>query len=1402
MISCIIINVIFILNFPMSIAMSLISIARSSSVNRLLPFLICFILLSILVIPFNARAQHLHFERLADKDGLYKRTITCGLQDKTGFMWFGSEDGLLRYDGYNFEEFVYDPDDENSLSSNLVYALLEDHDGILWIGTVGGGLNKYDQKSGKFTRFTHDPGDPDSLSHNGVVSLLEDSKGRLWIGTEGGGLNRLDPGNEKFHHYRNDPTDPETISFDSMWHLYEDAQGKIWIGTHGGGLNVLDPEQGTFRHFRHDSSDPKSIASDTVGPIFIDSHDNFWVGGINGLNLFDPATGTFTRYQHDPQNPTGLVHNHVWDILEDDNGTIWLGSFGGGLSRFNPEDMLFSSSQYQDNELSSLSSDLVWCLLKSQDGVLWIGTDGGGLNKFISTTLQFNHHTAGSKESGALMYNGVNGIAESESGLLWMANDGGGLQSFDPVSKRSQLYVNDPANSNSLSSDLTEAILVDHKGIVWVGTYNGGLNAYNPLTGLFTHYRNDPKDPNSLSDNRVWALFEDSENNIWVGTRNGLNRLDLSRKIIRRFVHDPSISNSISDNGIWAVFEDSGRRLWVGTDNGLNLLEKGNSFIRFYNQPEDSASLSHNNITVLFESKDGSLWVGTNGGLNKMDTDSQQFVRFTEKNGLASNSIRGIMEDGKDDLWITTVKGLTHFSPANNSFHTYRFKDGLQGSEFSRAHLNARNGEMVIGGRNGINIFNPLTIINNQHIPPVVLTEFSKINSDGYVGGTVDSSDAIPLSYRDTTITFEFAALDFTHSEANCYRYKLEGFDSDWIEAENRHRATYTNLGGGNYTFRVRASNNHGVWNLEGLIVPISITYPPWQRWWAYLLYAIFLLLCFWGSIELRARQHRQKLAYVEQVNKDLETEVLERKKTERALILSEQRLSMALEAAHEGIWEFNPQTGDAYFSPTWFTMLGYAADEFSHTYENWKKHIHPEDRPVVIARLQSYLDQEDEQYSVEFRMKTKGDSLLWIHSTGKILEYNEDGSPVKMIGIHLDISNRKASEAETRRLETALQQASKMEAIGTLAGGIAHDFNNILSAIIGNSELGLQGVEKESRLHSRFQQILQASFRARDLVLQILTFSRKEKRVLQPVKVDLLIKEALNLLRSTIPTTIAIKQLVNADIKPVLADPTQIHQILINLCTNASHAMEDKGGILLISLSEVVLTSNELQRHPELTPGVYNEIKILDTGEGIEPTNIESIFNPYFSTKKQGKGSGLGLSVVFGIVENCGGIIEVESSPGIGSAFTVLLPCITGEVQSEQHAVALAFPPLEKECTILVIDDEPVLIDILSQHLTQMGHKAITFHDAQKALNAFQKEPDIYDLIITDMAMPELTGLEVAQQIKELRKDIPVILCTGYSSKAFVSEPKELGVDSILIKPIGQLELMNEMYALLSTKH
>ncbi|WP_136805478.1 two-component regulator propeller domain-containing protein [Desulfosediminicola flagellatus] len=1496
-----------------------------------------FFLLVLLIIAFQGisvsavetneiTSRQLHFSQIGEPQGLHKRTITCGLQDQRGFLWFGSEDGLIRYDGYSFKEFLYNSEDPYSLSSNLVYALEVDRHGTLWIGTVGGGLNKYDASTDRFIRYLNDPEDPKSLSHNGVVAIMEDSNGYLWIGTEGGGLNRLDPDRNEFTRFQHNMTVPESLANDSVWHLYQDSKERIWVGTFGGGLDLFMPDNENFTHYRSRDDDPDTLSSDIIGAIYEDSQGRMWIGSTDaGLNRFDPETGRSVRYKPDADVANTIGHSHVWSIYEDEDGLIWIGSFGGGVILFDPSKEQFSSVLHNPSVPSSLSNNFVWFIFESRDGVLWVGTDGGGLNKLVRRNMLFNHLISDPKKTEGLRYNGITGVAEGTDGLLWLANDGGGFQYLNPTSGDSQIFQHEPGNPDSLASDLAEAILVDSLGVVWVGTYKG-LSAYNPKSGTFKTYLNDPANPNSLSDNRIWGLLEDHQGYLWVGTRNGLNRLSPDRKTINRFFYSHENPQSLSDNGVWTVFEDSRKNIWVGTDHGLNrLLADSSNFEHYFAIPGDNTSLSHNNITVIYEDRESNLWIGTNGGLNYLKAGGNVFSQYTSRDGMISNSIRGILEDDDGSLWITTVKGLSHFSPKNKTCDNFDKSDGLQGSEFSRAHLRTHDGLIVIGGRNGINIFNPSRIERNTYVPPVILTAIKQQNRHIHPDDP-QNQKGLHLKYTENSISFEFAALDYTNPQKNNYAYILEGFDRDWTEAGNQRNATYTNLDGGKYTFRVKGSNNHNLWNEDGVRINLVVTDPPWLRWWAYLLYLLIVTGSVFGLMGYKAYQHKRRMVAIQKINMELEKEVLERVKAEEALHISEQRLSMAVDAAQQGIWEFFPVAGKTYFSPAWFTMLGYEPDEFPHTYETWSNLLHPEDQPCIKLYIAQFLADSADSFNIEFRMRAKDGRYRWIQGIGKTFKRDHNGNIVHMTGLHidvtdqkewvnklesserryrelfneapvmyvivedrdgeawirdanktfiatlgyeqddvlntplsryyapdtrstiykngnyekiaqrtflpeeqilvtrngqivhtllhaspeetedgkvtgiramfLDITSKKQAEKEAQRLEAALHQSRKMEAIGTLAGGIAHDFNNILAAILGYCDLLMIEVPADSPVHHKLKQINLAGLRARDLVQQILTFSRQNERRLEPLNVAPLIKEALKLLRSTLPVSIEIVTNIQPDVPNIIADPTQVHQIIMNLCTNSAQAMPE-GGKITITLDKMHLTTNDSRRLPHQHPGVYLSLVIEDSGQGIPEEHLHNIFTPYFTTKSKAKGTGLGLAVVHGIVQHYGGSITVQSKLNQGTSFHIRIPATVTEPLSEGGEVVVPAGDMEH---ILFVDDEPMLVDIGKNLLGSLGYQVTATTSCNEAILLFKENPQSYDLLISDITMPEMSGEKLAEQIKAIRADLPVLLLTGFSDKLQGQTPETLGVEGLMYKPVEKNRLAESIYNLLKT--
>jgi PAS domain S-box-containing protein len=513
---------------------------------------------------------------------------------------------------------------------------------------------------------------------------------------------------------------------------------------------------------------------------------------------------------------------------------------------------------------------------------------------------------------------------------------------------------------------------------------------------------------------------------------------------------------------------------------------------------------------------------------------------------------------------------------------------------------------------------------------------------------------------------------------------------------------------------------------------------------------------------------------------------ITERKRAEEALKQAEEKYRSIFENALEGISQSSPEGRFLSVNPAYARMCGFQSPEEMMTTINdigTQLFVNPEDRTKIKALYEGVGIVKD--FETQFR-RTDG-RPIWVSINARTIR-DENGNILCYEGIAVDITERKRAEEERTRIEAQLRQAQKMEGLGTLAGGIAHDFNNILGIIVGYSEMVHMDADEGSPVRENLREVLKAAGRAKDLVRQILAFSRLGEQEKKPVQVGLIVKEATKMLRASLPSTIEIQMNV-ASKGVVSADPTQIHQVLMNLCTNAAHAMRDAGGVLGVSLTDLPFEPESSLPHPDLLPGPYVTLAIKDTGHGIEPSILDRIFDPFFTTKEPGVGTGLGLSVVHGIVKSHGGVIEVKSLPGKGTTFQVFLPCM----ESAPGPQALEAAPLPRgRERILVVDDEPVLAMITKQMLEHLGYEVDYRTNGIEALEAFrhQSKEKPFDLVITDMTMPYLTGTDLAKELFKLQPDLPILLCTGFSEKVDAEKAGRLGIQGFLMKPVVVREL------------
>ncbi len=838
-----------------------------------------------------AQDQHIRFEHLGTAQGLSQANIISIFQDSRGFMWFGTKDGLNKYDGYSFSIYKYDAANENSLSHNTIEAIAEDGDGDLWIATWGGGLDMFDRKKERFVHHKADSKNPFSIGTDYINCLWFGSDGNLWVGTEGKGLQMYEKKSGKFFTYAHSETDPKSLSDDMVKDIKEDGQHNLWIGTNTGGLNLFDRKSKTFRHFRHDEKNSKSLAPESDQCLFIDRDNRLWVGTRGGgLDLFDREKEEFRHFRHNPADPGSIPSNVIKSLNEDDAGNLWIGTENGGLSILNARAGTFDNYLQDEVDNASLGNNSIYSLYRDKKGDMWVGTASAGVDFVNKDANNFTYYRHSSSVS-SLSNNIVLSLFEDTEKDLWIGTDGGGLNRFDPRTGHFTHYLHDPSGKNSLCANYVLSICQDREGNIWIGTYGQGLSVFNKKKNSFKHYSYDPSAPNGLSAANITGLFEDAEGNMWLATYGGgICKYNRKEDNFIHYGNDPANPASLGSNYINLFFQDKEGKLWIGTNgHGLDLFNKETgSFTHLLKDPVKN-SISNNDIYCLKEDAAGNLWIGTNLGLNRMDRKSGRFTSYFMKDGLPSNSIPGLLIDEKGVLWISTYKGLSRFDPAGNVFRNFGIDEGLQGDEFKmNCCYKTGSGKMYFGGINGFNGFSPDSIKEKVYDPPLVLTDFKILNRQVQISrndadksplkGNITDTREIALSYDQTFISFEFASLDYAIQGDKQYSYMLEGFDKDWNNVGGQHSATYTNLDPGKYSFKVRSLKNEREWHSNAVVLQLTINPPFWKTWWFRLLMALSFIAALIGFYKIRLRKIKQQKAGLERQVKILDKAVAQGK--------------------------------------------------------------------------------------------------------------------------------------------------------------------------------------------------------------------------------------------------------------------------------------------------------------------------------------------------------------------------------------------------------------------------------------------------------------------------------------------------------------------------------------------
>ncbi len=838
-----------------------------------------------------ASSSHpMRFDHLTLDDGLSQSTVLAITQDSQGYMWFGTENGLNRFNGYEFEHFKRERGNADALGSDFIFDIAEDAAGDLWIATNGGGLVHYDNDSGKFRTWRHDPSDDSSIGSDIVRRVFADDSGFIWAGTRGSGLNRLDPATGEFRRFRLQQ-DPDGRP-DNIYALFADANDVLWVGGDHG-LTRFDTDSNEFVTLSHDPADGSSLSRHSVRAIGQDSDGRIWVGTYGGglHRLHDDGT-SFERFTHDAGNERTLTGDRVTSIFEDGEGRLWVGTTNG----LNLVDRLSGEvSRYVNDatDRSSIGDNSITVIFEDRTGLLWIGTKTHGINTWNPRTWSYGFEPAKEMSAGGDSKPNVTSFVEDADGTVWIGTFGDGLNALDRRTGELVKFRNDPADAESIADDRVMSLMRDTDGFIWIGTMGAGVSRLDPASGASRNYRNDPADPDSLSANGIMSIYEDSRGQVWIGTfGGGISRFDTGTGKFTRYTNDPDDPASLSSNRVTSFAEDPSGRLWIGTESGgLNLFDpSASTFHRFLHDPSDPTTIAANTVYSVNVDSDGTVWVGTHGGgLDKVigavvDPDNIRFDNVSQADGLANDVIYGVQFDDAGWIWMTTNYGISRYHPQSGEVKNMHRKDGLQSEEFNfGAHYRSDSGELFFGGHNGYNAFHPDDLRANTVIPLIALTAAFNLGDPNKADLPFDENDGIDISWKEDVIAFEFAALDYTAPSQNRYMYKLEGFDRDWIDLGYRRRVTYTDLDDGNYLLRVRAANSDGVWNEAGFALPIHVAAAPWDTWWAYTGYlALFAYLC--ASLWLG---HQRKMRREEEYSHRLELEVNSR--TERLLDKNQQ---------------------------------------------------------------------------------------------------------------------------------------------------------------------------------------------------------------------------------------------------------------------------------------------------------------------------------------------------------------------------------------------------------------------------------------------------------------------------------------------------------------------------------
>lgn len=1215
------------------------------------------------------------FKHLSLEEGLSQSSVLCVLQDHNGFLWFGTRDGLNKYDGYTFKKYRYNAQNAESLSNSYVRSIYEDENNNLWIGT-NNGLNRYVPNKDSFKRYRQNSDKIKTESNNEIWSIISGKKDYLFLGT-GYGIKKFNMSNGKFSSFDNLDKNKNGIGSTIIRNLLRTSDGNLWICSNTG-VAVYNSKKGIIKRFSHLGNVATGIAIEL--PILYEDHNkNLWLGFKGGLAYFNKKKNAFESFEV-YSGPNLKITDEVRTIRQSYLGTLWVGTYNG-IYIVNRDKSLISHSIHDENDPNSLSQNSIYTIAEDSKGDVWVGTYAGGVNYYDRSYDLFKNFSSGTNNS-KLNYKVVSSIVEDPDQNLWIGTEGGGINFYNQKTRKFTYYQHNENDANSLSTDNVKSMIRTQNGNFWIGTHDGGLNFLNPkqFPYKFKKYKSIVGVANSLSNNRIISLLEDYKNDIWIGTSGGG---------INVFEHTSQSFSKIEDplekigSIIYSISKTSDKNiLLIAGNKGLSKVNILNHKIIpiYYKIKKDS----YNTSATLFayEDHNKNLWITTEGdGLYFYNTTTTKSFKYGLPQGLPSEVIYGILPDTNNNLWISTNYGLSLFNIVSKQFKNFDVSNGLLGNEFNYgAFVKIHNGNLMFGGENGINFFNPNSIVENSFIPKVFINSILVNNKPFLI--QKNRNDEVELTYHQNDFSFNFVALSYSQPTKNQYAYKLEGFDTDWNYIGNKRTATYTNLDAGDYTFKVKASNSDGLWNEKGDVIKIKILPAPWETWWAYLIYLILFIAILYSirkysllriheKNELKQeRQEREKIEEINQMKLQLFTNISHDFRTPLTLIIGPLQRMM------------EKKIGNAYIQ-----------EQHENMYRN---------ASVLLQLVNQLLDFRKSEF-------------------GKL---------------HLKASR-----------------------------------NNIVS-FIENIKISFDELAK--------------------------------------------VKEINYVFHSTSPEI------------EVWFDTINLQKVVYNLLSNAFKFTPNFGEIV-ISVSTTVATNKKGKSSDFL------ELVIRDSGKGIPEKSLKHIFNRFYQLEEDENlrsGTGIGLSLTKNIVKLHKGIIRVISKEEEGTSFIVLLPLGNDHLNEDQ----MIFTPdivlkseelnylekinnFEKDYEPYNLNEEeemdnsdksrPILLLVEDNLEVRTFIKNIfisnyTVYEADNGQIAIEiAKTNIIDLVISDVMMPIMDGIELCAKIKTniLTSHIPVVLLTAKTSEESQNSAYTTGADAYITKPFDAKILEIRISNILKTR-